>query len=133
MRRQGRAVERIEDLAGLGLTDPTTAMWMAIFMFSMAGIPPLAGFFAKWYVFVAASKANLFTLAVIGVLTSVVGAYYYLAIVKTMYFDEPAGKVDPVRIEVRTVLAVAGLFNILFALFAGPVVSVASAAAKSLF
>jgi NADH-quinone oxidoreductase subunit N len=106
---------------------------LAMLLFSLAGIPPLAGFFAKWYVFVAAIKANLFTLAVIGVLTSVVGAYYYLSIVKTMYFDEPAGQVDPVRVEVKTVLAVAGLFNILFALFAGPVVSVASAAAKSLF
>ena len=61
------------------------------------------------------------------------GAYYYLTIIKVMYFDEPAGQVDPVRVEVRTVLAVAGLFNILFSLSAGPLVSVASAAAKSLF
>jgi NADH-quinone oxidoreductase subunit N len=129
----GQPIESIASLSGMSRTRPGLAAALAIFMFSLAGIPPLAGFFAKWYVFVAAIKANLFTLAVIGVLTSVVGAYYYLAIVKTMYFDEPAGQVDPVRIEVRTVLAVAGLFNILFALFAGPVVSVASAAAKSLF
>ena len=133
MKRNGLAVEQISDFAGLSRTNPLLAFMFAMLLFSLAGIPPLAGFFAKWYVFVAAIKANLFTLAVIGVLTSVVGAYYYLAIVKTMYFDEPAGKVDPVRIEVRTVLAVAGLFNLLFALFAGPVVSVASAAAKSLF
>ncbi len=133
MKRNGQAVEQITDFAGLSRTNPLLAFMFAMLLFSLAGIPPLAGFFAKWYVFVAAIKANLFTLAVIGVLTSVVGAYYYLAIVKTMYFDEPAGQVDPVRIEVRTVLAVAGLFNLLFALFAGPVVSVASAAAKSLF
>jgi NADH-quinone oxidoreductase subunit N len=133
MKRNGQAVEKISDFAGLSRTNPLLAFMFAMLLFSLAGIPPLAGFFAKWYVFVAAIKANLFTLAVIGVLSSVVGAYYYLTIVKTMYFDEPAGQVDPVRVEVKTVLAVAGLFNILFALFAGPVVSVASAAAKSLF
>jgi len=133
MKRNGQAVEQISDFAGLSRTNPLLAFFFAMLLFSLAGVPPLAGFFAKWYVFVAAIKANLFTLAVIGVLTSVVGAYYYLTIVKTMYFDEPAGRVDPVRVEVRAVLAIAGLFNILFALFAGPVVSAASAAAKSLF
>ncbi|GLR84961.1 NADH-quinone oxidoreductase subunit NuoN [Bradyrhizobium iriomotense] len=133
MKRNGQAVEQISDFAGLSRTNPLLAFFFAMLLFSLAGIPPLAGFFAKWYVFVAAIKANLFTLAVLGVLSSVVGAYYYLTIVKTMYFDEPAGQVDPVRVEVRAVLAVAGLFNILFALFAGPVVSAASAAAKSLF
>jgi NADH-quinone oxidoreductase subunit N len=133
MKRNGQAVEQISDFAGLSRTNPLLAFMFAMLLFSLAGIPPLAGFFAKWYVFVAAIKANLFTLAVIGVLSSVVGAYYYLAIVKTMYFDEPAGQVDPVRVEVKTVLADAGVFNILFALIAGPVVSVASAAAKSLF
>ncbi|MBR0697537.1 NADH-quinone oxidoreductase subunit NuoN [Bradyrhizobium lablabi] len=133
MKRNGRAVEQISDFAGLSRTNPVLAFFFAMLLFSLAGIPPLAGFFAKWYVFVAAIKANLFTLAVIGVLTSVVGAYYYLSIIKTMYFDEPAGRVDPMRFELRAVLAVAGLFNILFALFAGPVVGVATAAAKSLF
>jgi NADH-quinone oxidoreductase subunit N len=133
MKRNGQAVEQITDFAGLSRTNPLLAFLFAMLLFSLAGVPPLAGFFAKWYVFVAAIRANLFTLSVIGVLTSVVGAYYYLSIVKTMYFDEPAGKVDPVRVEVRTVMVVAGVFNILFAVFAGPVVSVAAAAAKSLF
>jgi NADH-quinone oxidoreductase subunit N len=133
MKRNGQHVEQISDFAGLSRTNPLLAFFFAMLLFSLAGIPPLAGFFAKWYVFVAAIKANLFTLAVIGVLTSVVGAYYYLTIIKTMYFDEPVGRVDPMRIELRGVLAVAGLFNILFALFAGPVVSVATTAAKSLF
>jgi NADH-quinone oxidoreductase subunit N len=102
-------------------------------LFSLAGVPPLAGFFAKFYVFVAAIKAGLFTLAVLGVLSSVVGAFYYLTIIKVMYFDEPAGKVDSMRLELRTVLAVAGLFNILFFAYPGPLVSAATAAAKSLF
>ena len=90
MRRDGRAVEEIGDLAGLARTNPTMAFFLAMLLFSLAGIPPLAGFFAKFYVFLAAIKAGLFTLAVIGVVTSVVGAYYYLPIVKIMYFDEPA-------------------------------------------
>jgi NADH-quinone oxidoreductase subunit N len=133
MKRNGQHVEQISDFAGLSRTNPLLAFFFAMLLFSLAGIPPLAGFFAKWYVFVAAIKANLFTLAVIGVLTSVVGAYYYLAIIKTMYFDEPVGKLDPVRIELRGVLAVAGLFNIFFFAYPGPLVSVATAAAKSLF
>ncbi len=133
MKRNGQAVENISDFAGLSRTNPLVAFFFAMLLFSLAGIPPLAGFFAKWYVFVAAIKANLFTLAVIGVLTSVVGAYYYLTIVKVMYFDEPLAKLDPMRLELRTVLAVAGLFNIFFFVYPGPLVSMASAAAKSLF
>src|SRR5947199_8617115 len=123
MRRNGQAVEQISDFAGLSRTNPLLAFMFAMLLFSLAGIPPLAGFFAKWYVFVAAIKANLFTLAVVGVLSSVVGAYYYLLIIKVMYFDEPVGSVDPMRTELRAVLAFAGLFNILFAVVPGPLVS----------
>ena len=133
MKRDGVNVENISDFAGLSRTNPLIAFFFAMLLFSLAGVPPLAGFFAKWYVFVAAIKAGLFTLSVIGVLTSVVGAYYYLSIVKTMYFDEPLTKLDPARIELRTVLAVAGLFNILFFAYPGPLVSAATSAARSLF
>ena len=133
MKRNGQHVESISDLAGLSRTNPLLAFVFAMLLFSLAGIPPLAGFFAKWYVFVAAIKAGLFTLAVVGVLTSVVGAYYYLSIIKVMYFDEPLVRLDPMRMELRTVLAVAGLFNIFFFVYPGPLVSVATAAAKSLF
>ena len=70
-------------------------------LFSLAGIPPLAGFFAKFYVFLAAIKAGLYALAVIGVLASVVGAYYYLLIVKIMYFDEPAKSFEPMPGELQ--------------------------------
>jgi NADH-quinone oxidoreductase subunit N len=133
MKRQGQAVEQISDFAGLSRTNPLLAFFFAMFLFSLAGVPPLAGFFGKFYVFLAAIHANLFTLAVIGVLCSVVGAFYYLSIVKVMYFDEPLPQLDPVRVELRTVLAVAGLFNIFFFVYPGPLVSAASAAAKSLF
>jgi NADH-quinone oxidoreductase subunit N len=133
MKRNGQQFENISDFAGLSRTNPVLAFFFAMLLFSLAGIPPLAGFFAKFYVFVAAIKAGLFTLSVVGVLTSVVGAYYYLLIVKVMYFDEPLPQVDPMRMEFRTVLAVAGLFNILFFVYPGPLVSAASSAAKSLF
>src|SRR5215470_7116209 len=126
MKRNGQAVEQISDFAGLSRTNPVLAFFFAMFLFSLAGIPPLAGFFAKFYVFIAAIKAGLFTLAVIGVLTSVVGAFYYLSIIKVMYFDEPIAKLDPVRVELRTVLAVTGVFNVLFFAFPGPLVSAAA-------
>jgi NADH-quinone oxidoreductase subunit N len=133
MKRNGQAVETISDFAGLSRTNPLLAFFFAMFLFSMAGIPPLAGFFAKFYVFLAAINAGLFTLAVIGVLTSVVGAFYYLTIVKVMYFDEPKEAVEPMGGELRFVLAIAGTFNILFFVYPAPLVSAATAAAKSLF
>jgi NADH-quinone oxidoreductase subunit N len=133
MRRAGGMVESIDQLAGLARTHPTMAFFLAMLLFSMAGVPPLAGFFAKFYVFLAAIKAGLYALAVIGVLASVVGAYYYLAIVKIMYFDEPAEGFVPMPDEIKVVLAVCGLFNILFFLYPGPLIGVASAAAHSLF
>jgi NADH-quinone oxidoreductase subunit N len=133
MRRPEGPVETIADLAGLARTKPAMALFLAIMMFSLAGIPPLAGFFAKFYVFLAAIKASLYTLAVIGVVTSVVGAYYYLAIVKTMYFDEPTPAFVPMRPELRLVLGVSGLVVILLGVYPGPLVDAAAAAAKSLF
>src|SRR3954468_783405 len=99
MRRDGQMVEDIGDLAGLARTQPTMAFFLGLLLFSLAGIPPLAGFFAKFYVFLAAIKAGLFMLAVVGVITSVVGAYYYLGIVRIMYFDEPARRFEPMPRE----------------------------------
>ena len=133
MRRADGMVEDIRDLSGLARTHPTLAFFLALLLFSLAGIPPLAGFFAKFYVFLAAIKAGLFTLAVIGVVTSVVGAYYYLAIIKLMYFDDPVKGFEPMPHELRAVLAVSGLFNLLYFLYPGPLVEAANAAAKSLF
>src|SRR5215212_10245791 len=133
MRRDGAMLEDIRDLAGLARTNPPMAFFLAMLLFSLAGIPPLAGFFAKFYVFLAAIKAGLYMLAVIGVITSVVGAYYYLMIVKIMYFDEPEPGFAPMPQELKAVLAVTGLFNLLFFVYPAPLIDVAAAAAKSLF
>ena len=133
MRRDGKLVETIGDLSGLASTHPTMAFFLGVLLFSLAGIPPLAGFFAKFYVFLAAIKAGLFTLAVIGVITSVIGAYYYLAIVKIMYFDEPARGFQRMPMLLRLVLGASGLVNILFFAYPGPLLGAATVAAKSLF
>ena len=133
MRRPTGMVESVDQLAGLARTQPSMAFFLAMLLFSMAGVPPLAGFFAKFYVFLAAIKAGLYLLAVLGVVTSVLGAYYYLAIVKLMYFDEPVGKFEQMPYELRVVLAICGLFNIFFFLYPAPLVGIASAAAHSLF
>jgi len=134
MRRQGLMAEGIDDLAGLARNHPMMAAAMAVFMFSMAGIPPLAGFFGKLYVFLAAVNEGLYTLAIIGVLTSVVGAYYYLRIVKIMYFDEPADAFDKTAgREVGFIMTVAGLFTLLFFVLPSPIVNAATQAAAVLF
>ena len=134
MRIHGRMVEEIDDLAGLARTRPLLALALGVFMFSLAGIPPLAGFFGKLYVFLAAVEAGLYGLAVIGVLASVVAAYYYVRIVKIMYFDEPAETFDrlPGR-EVGVVVVGTGLFTALFFILPRPILGAAAAAAKSLF
>jgi NADH-quinone oxidoreductase subunit N len=133
MRRNGQAVENIDDLAGLARTQPMLAAALAIFMFSLAGIPPLAGFFAKLYVFLAAIDADLVALAVIGVLASVVGAYYYVRIVKVMYFDEAEESLDrPVGREFGVIVGGAALFNLVFCLHPGPLVEQAEIAAAAL-
>ena len=91
----GQPLETIASLSGLSRTSPGLAAALAIFMFSLAGIPPLFGFYAKFAVFYAAVEAGLFPLAVVGIAASVIGAYYYLRVVKTMYFDEPGAAFAP--------------------------------------
>ncbi len=133
MRRHGAAVEAIDDLAGLGSRQPLLAAALAVFMFSLAGIPPLAGFFGKLYVFLAAIQAGLVPLAVIGVLASVVGAYYYLRIVKVMYFDEAREAFDqPIGREFAIVVGVAAVLNVVFCVDPSPLLSQAQAAAAAL-
>jgi NADH-quinone oxidoreductase subunit N len=133
MRRRDGAVEEIADLAGLARTNRPMAFVLAMLMFSLAGIPPLAGFFAKYFVFLAAIQAGLVALAVIGVVLSVVSAFYYLRIVKLMFFDEAVEPFEPMPSEIKLVVAVAGLFVVGFVIVAEPIVVLAQAAALSLF
>ncbi len=128
-----RNVEDVADVMGLAKTHPGMAFFLAAMMFSMAGIPPLAGFFAKFYVFNAAIQAHLYPLAVIGVLTSVVAAFYYLRIVKFMYFDEASIALDRQTPMLQAVLAVTGVLVLGLFLYPPVFVGAATAAAKSLF
>ena len=133
MRRGGRNVEGVADLAGLGRTDPMLAMAIAVFMFSMAGIPPFSGFWGKYFIFTAAVQQGMWTLAVIGVLTSVIGAFYYIRIIKVMYFDDAAPAFDARPASLSFVAAAGGLFTTFFFVFPAPVVAAAQAAARVLF
>jgi NADH-quinone oxidoreductase subunit N len=134
MRRQGKMLEEIADLSGLSHTHPALALALAIFMFSLAGLPPTAGFFGKLYIFLAAIDAKLVGLAVIGVVTSVVGAFYYFRIVKVMYFDEPAAAFDqPFSFELKGVLILTAIVSAFFFVAPGPVIAGANVAAASLF
>ena len=134
MRRGDRMVENIDDLAGLGKTHPMVALAMAVFMFSMAGIPPLAGFFGKFYIFLPAIESGFYTLAVIGVLSSVVAAFYYLRIVQIVYFEESEESLDkPINRELGLVITGSGLLIAFFFVYPSPVLTAASRAAASLF
>jgi NADH-quinone oxidoreductase subunit N len=134
MRIDGKQVEGIQDLAGLGKSSPGLAFALVVMMFSMAGIPPLAGFFAKLYVFKAVIEQGFIVLAVIGVLASVVSAVYYLKIIRVMYFDEPKVAFDKAEgAAIPAILAVSTLFIVVFWLLPAPLTGAAQAAAASLF
>jgi NADH-quinone oxidoreductase subunit N len=133
MRRENGPVEEIDELAGLAQTNIGFATALGILMFSLAGIPPLAGFFAKFYVFVAAVKEGLWMLAVIGVLASVVGAYYYVRIVKIMFFDEARPAFARVQPKTALVMGLSAFITLLYVVWPAPLVEAAGAAAKSLF
>ena len=134
MKVKDRMVENISDLAGLSKTRPGMAFALMLFMFSMAGIPPLAGFFGKFFVFAAAIDAGLIYLAIIGAVASVVSAFYYLRIIKVMYFDEAEEAIDPIEGKVMKgimILASAGVLA--FVLAPQTIADYAAFAATSLF
>lgn len=134
MQRKGEYVEEIEALSGLSRRHPYLAAVLAIFIFSLAGIPPLAGFFGKLYVFLAALQAGLLTLAVVGVLSSVVAAYYYLRIVKLMYFDEEKEALGQQMMPgMKALLAVTAAMVLLFIFVPTPLMEAARLAAKALW
>ena len=132
--RDEAPVERISDLSGLSSTHPLMAAGMMIVMFSMAGIPPLAGFFGKWYVFLAAVNAGLVFLAIIGVLTSVVGAFYYLRIIKLMFFEDADAPLDEgMSRQNRLVLMASLTVIVLFFLGIGQLAGVAGTNVQTFF
>lgn len=133
MRRNGKPVEAISDLAGLSRTSPLSALFLGLVMLSMAGIPPLAGFWGKFYVFLSAVEARMYILAVVGVLTSAIAAFYYLKIVKVMYFDEPAEPLDKhITVSSGVVLAISACVTVGYFITPTFLVRWAETAAKAL-
>jgi NADH-quinone oxidoreductase subunit N len=133
MRRGGKPVEAISDLSGLARTNPKLAVVFSMLFLSLAGLPPLAGFFAKFYVFLAAIQAGLIWPAILGVLASAIGLVYYLRLVKIMYFDEPAPALDAdMAMGSRAILVVSGAVALFFIFAASPVINAADVAAKAL-
>jgi len=133
MRRRGRALEQISDLAGLSRTDPAMALAMAVLMWSMAGLPPFSGFFGKLYVFLPAVQSGYWTLAIIGILTSAVGLFYYLRVIKVMYVDTAVAPFDARSPSLSFVLGVGTIVTALFFLTPAPIVNAAERAARVLF
>lgn len=133
--KDGRQLESLSSLAGLSQTRPGLAAAFAIFMFSLAGIPPLFGFYGKFVVFDAAVAAGMLPLAVIGIVASVIGAFYYIKVVKIIYFDDPTGEIRATGHMAEAVLIA------LFALIVSPlgyfaikfIAPIADAAAAALF
>ncbi|MET3590115.1 NADH-quinone oxidoreductase subunit N [Bartonella silvatica] len=126
-------VERIDDLAGLAKENPFMAIVMTIQLFSLAGIPPMAGFFGKWYTFSAAVHAGLTPLAVVGVIASVVGAFYYLRVIKVMWFDDGKAHFIALSNELKFCLSLSALFIVFYALFGVWFAEFAEKAAAALF
>ena len=97
LKKDGQYKENISDLSGISKKHPVLAISLLIILFSLAGVPPLGGFFAKFYVFVAVLEQQMYTLAIIGLVTTVMSAFYYLKIIKTIYFDDNVITFDPAR------------------------------------
>lgn len=135
MRRRGGMTENISDLSGLSRTNMPMALIMTVLLFSLAGVPPTAGFFGKWFVFFAAVEAELVWLAVAGVIASAISAFYYLRIVWFMWFDEPAPAFERDAGPALTFAAWGSailMFPVL-TVFIGPLMQAAGRAAASLF
>ncbi len=134
MRRNGLAVENVTDLAGFSKNNPVMAYAMAAILFSLSGIPPLAGFFGKLFIFEAAIESELYLLATLGILASVVSAYYYLRIIKIMFFDEAVDAFDnDIALAKRAVLLIVTLFLVVFIFVPNFLLDSAMLAATSLF
>ena len=134
LNKKGLPAESLEDFKGLASQSPMLAAIISLFMLSMAGIPPFAGFFAKFYVFLAIMEKGFYWLAVVGVLSSVIAAFYYLKIIKLMYFDEAKVSLDVIKIKFahKLVLKFTALFTLLFFLYPTPVIDLSRAAARSI-
>jgi NADH-quinone oxidoreductase subunit N len=134
LRSAGKPVEEIKQLAGLSKTHPYLAFAISILMFSLAGVPPFAGFFAKFYILMAAIDQGAYYYAVLVVTASVIAAFYYLRIVKIMYMDESSQSIElSSPFSIKAILATSATFNLLYVIMPAPIIIIAERAAISIF
>ncbi len=134
LRKENKPIEDIYDLAGLSKSCPNTSLALTILMLSMAGVPPMAGFFAKFYVLIPLIKAEMYGLAVTFVIASVISAFYYLKIIKIIYFDTEVKKAELAPdFAIKAIVVIGALFNILYILMPTPLINAAEIASLVLF
>ena len=127
MKRNNEYFENIDDLSGLSKNHPLLSLSLLVILFSLAGIPPLAGFFAKFYVFKAVIEQSMYFLAIVGLLSTVIAAFYYLRIIKVIYFDEERDKYDTDHnIWLKFSLTFSTLLILLYFIFPGKLVEIVS-------
>ena len=115
MKRDGKYCENLNDLSGISKHHPILSISLLVFLFSLAGIPPLAGFFAKLYIFIAVIESKMYTLAIIGLLSTVISAFYYLRIIKIIYFDDASKSFDQIKnLGISTTLFLSSLILVSF-------------------
>ena len=125
LRRNNKYFEKIEDLSGISKNHPILSLCFLITLFSLAGIPPLAGFFAKFYIFLAVIEKQMYFLAIIGLLSTVIAAFYYLRIIKIMYFDDAKQKYDvDHHLGLKLSLIVSTIIILLYFMYPGPLVEI---------
>jgi NADH-quinone oxidoreductase subunit N len=118
MRRDGKYCENLNDLSGISKNHPILSISLLIILFSLAGIPPLAGFFAKFYIFIAVIESKMYTLAIIGLLSTVISAFYYLRIIKIIYFDDASKSFDRIKnLGISSTLFISSLILITFFIY----------------
>ena len=127
MKRNNKYYENIDDLSGFSKNHPMLALSLMIILFSLAGIPPLAGFFAKFYIFKTVIEQSMYFLAVVGLLSTVVAAFYYLRLIKIMYFDEEKEKYDTDHaIWLKFSLSASTLLILIYFIFPSQLIEVVS-------
>ena len=118
LKRNNNYYENLDDLSGLSKNHPILSICMLVLMFSLAGIPPMAGFFAKFYIFMSVIEESMYFLAIVGLLSTVISAFYYLKIIKIIYFDEPIAKFDNQDyLGLKIVLSFATLFTLFYFIY----------------
>tara|TARA_B100000686_G_scaffold305620_1_gene344258 strand:- start:1310 stop:1741 length:432 start_codon:yes stop_codon:yes gene_type:complete len=127
MRRNNQFFDDLDDLSGLSKNHPIISLSLLILLFSLAGIPPMAGFFAKFYIFISVIEQSMYFLAIVGLISTVISAFYYLKIIKIIYFDPPKEKYDQINyLGLKISLAISTLLILLYFVYPSALISLVS-------